>query len=209
MARVPLTPPINTEGVFKINNPFSLPQDVMFNVDEHRNFAALQRANIDPFTKYYQPVGVSNSDYLEDAAAGASIVTFKSADGQVVYIPDTYIETYPGAAGVAYVRNVLVWDLGPVPDYVDVSTLNADAKAVLEKGLGVTVTGLITTLAFEGVISDEDHVRMEAERKAKIRQTTPLSEQVATLTARNTELQTLVDRLMAIVAAGASNTTTP
>jgi hypothetical protein len=209
MARVPLTPPINTEGVFKINNPFSLPQDVMFNVDEHRNFAALQRANIDPFTKYYQPVGVSNSDYLEDAAAGASIVTFKSADGQVVYIPDTYIETYPGAAGVAYVRNVLVWDLGPVPDYVDVSTLNADAKAVLEKGLGVTVTGLITTLAFEGVISDEDHVRMEAERKAKIRQTTPLSEQVATLTARNTELQTLVDRLTAIVAAGASNTTTP
>ncbi|QXO09654.1 hypothetical protein pEaSNUABM11_00230 [Erwinia phage pEa_SNUABM_11] len=205
MARIPLTPPINTEGVFKINNPFVLSQDVMFRVDAISNFTDLQRRNIDPYATYYQPAGVSNSDYLDDANAGASIITFKSNDGQVVYIPDTYIETYPGAAGVSYVRNVLVWDCGPVPDYVDIAALNADAQAVLEKGLGVTINGQVTTLAYEGVISDEDHVRMEAERKAKIRETTPLSEQVADLTARNTELQTLVDRLTAIVAANASN----
>lgn len=208
MARVPLTPPVNTEGIFKVNNPFTLSQDVMFRVDAISNFTDLQRRGIDPYTEYYKTAGVTNADYLLDAAAGASIITFKSTDGQVVYIPDTYIETYPGAAGVSYVRNVLVWDLGPVPDYVDVTAMNADAQAVLAKGLGVEITASITTLAYEGVISDEDHVRMEAARKAKIRETTPLSEQVADLTTRNTELQTLVDRLTAIVAAGATSTTT-
>lgn len=205
MARIPLTPPVNTEGIFKVNTPFSLPQDVMFRVDAISNFADVVRRNEDPYAKYYAPLGISNSDYLEDAKVGASIITFKSNDGQLVFIPDTYIETYPGAAGVSYVRNVLVWDCGPVPDYVDINAMNADAVAVLAKGLGVQVTASVTTLAYEGVISDEDHVRMEAERKARIRETIPLSEQLENALSRNAELQKLNDSLMAIVAANAEN----
>jgi len=203
MVRIPLTPPVNTEGVFKVNSPFSLPQDVLFRVDAIANFADVARRGDDPYAKYYAPLNISNSDYLDDAKVGASIITFKSSDGQLVFIPDTYIETYPGAAGVSYVRNVLVWDCGPVPDYVDINALNADAVAVLTKGLGVTVTASVTTLAFEGVISDENHARMEAERKARIRETTPLSEQLALALSRNAELQKLNDSLMAIVAANA------
>lgn len=206
MARVPLTPPVNTEGIFKVNTPFSLPQDVMFRVDAILNFADIVRRGEDPYAKYYAPLNISNSDYLDDAKVGASILTLKSNDGQLVFIPDTYIETYPGAAGVSYVRNVLVWDCGPVPDYVDINAANADAMAVLAKALGVVITPSVTTLAYEGVISDEDHVRMEAERKARIRQTVPLSEQLAIAESRNAELQKLNDNLIAIVAANAVQT---
>jgi len=202
MARIPLTPPINAEGLFKVNAPFVIPENVIFHVDAVRTFPDIVRKDrIDPFATYYAPVGLTDSVYAEDATAGASIVTLKSKDGQILDIPNTYIQSYPGANGVAYVRNVLILDLALVPDYVDVSVVKDDVSDVVRRLVGVDTGAEITTLAYEGVVTDANHLQMEAVRKSVIREAIPLSEQVTTLTARNAELQALVDQLQTVLAA--------
>lgn len=196
---LPNTPQVNLEGLFKVKTPYALSESVIYRVDAVQNFPDLQRKKIDVYNTYYKPVGLTREDCVADANVGASIVTLKSRDGQVYYLPDTYIETYPGLNGLNYKRNVVVIDLALVPEYVDVSLLVNDLKSVLERGLGITANVDITSMDYEGTVTEEEHLQMEAVRKAKIREQVPLSEQVATLTAQNQELQAMNDAMILIL----------
>lgn len=196
---LPNTPQVNLEGLFKVKAPYSLSENVIYVVDAVRNFVDLQRGNKDVYNEYYKPVGLTRENYVADANVGASIITLKSRDGQVYSIPDTYIESYPGLNGLNYKRNVVVIDLALVPEYVDVSLLTDDLKSILERGLGITANVDITSMDYEGTVTEEEHLQMEAARKAKIREQVPLSEQVVTLTAQNQELQTLNDAMLKIL----------
>lgn len=196
---LPNTPQVNLEGLFKVKAPYTLPDKVIYRVDAVQNFPKLQRNNIDVYNKYYKPVGLTRDDYISDANVEASIVTLKSRDGQVYELPDTYIETYPGLNGLNYRRNVVVIDLALIPEYVDVTLLTNDLKSVLERGLGIEARVDITSMDYEGTVTEEEHLRMEAVRKAKIREQVPLAEQVATLTKQNQELQALNDAMLKIL----------
>ncbi|ANZ48785.1 hypothetical protein BIZ83_gp068 [Erwinia phage vB_EamM_ChrisDB] len=204
--RFPLTPPENTEGSFVTNTPFEVPVDVVYRLEAIRTFPELKRAGIDVFSEYYEPAGLARQDYLDDADMDAAILTFKSTDGEIRFIPNTFLESYPGQSTLDYRRNVIVIDCGPTPGYVDVDKLSADLGTLVTGTIGVKTTPEVTVLEFEGVITEEDHVRMEALRKQNIRNTTPLSEQVYTLTQRNNELETLNAQLIEILKAnGLSN----
>lgn len=196
---LPNTPQVNLEGLFKVKAPYTLPDKVIYRVDAVQNFPKLQRNNIDVYNKYYKPVGLTRDDYISDANVEASIVTLKSRDGQVYELPDTYIETYPGLNGLNYRRNVVVIDLALIPEYVDVTLLTIDLKSILERGLGIDARVDITSMDYEGTVTEEEHLQMEAVRKAKIREQVPLTEQVATLTKQNQELQALNDAMLKIL----------
>jgi len=199
--RYPITPPENTQGSFVTNTPFELPLDVVYRLEAIRTFPELRRANVDIYSEYYEPAGLSRQDYLDDADLEASILTFKSTDGEVRYIPNTFVVSYPGQSAVDYRRNVIVLDCALVPSYIDVTKLSEDLGNLATSMLGVVVVPEVTTLSYEGTVTEEDHVRMEALRKRTIRTVVPLAEQVASLTTRNNELQVLNDRLIEILKA--------
>lgn len=204
--RFPLTPPENTEGSFVTKTPYEVPADVVYRLEAIRTFPELKRSGIDVFSEYYEPKGLTRQDYLDDADVEAAILSFRSTDGELRYIPNTFLESYPGQNTLDYRRNVIVIDCGPTPGYVDVDKLSTDLGTMVTGTIGVKVTPEVTVLEYEGTITEEDHVRMEALRKQNIRTTTPLSEQVYTLTQRNDELQTLNDQLIEILKAnGLSN----
>lgn len=199
--RTPITPPNNTEGTFVAKAPFALTPGIIYHLDAIENFVALKRRGIDVFTEYYSPVGLTMDDYLDDGDAQASILTFKSTDGEIRFVPDTFLESYPGQNTLDYRRNVVVMDLAIVPSNVDLKVLEDDLIALVKANVGVETTVEITNLQYEGTVSEEDHTRMEALRKQNIRLAVPLSEQVADLTARNTALQTYTDQLLEILKA--------
>ncbi|QVW28727.1 hypothetical protein pEaSNUABM8_00230 [Erwinia phage pEa_SNUABM_8] len=199
--RFPLTPPENTEGSFVTNTPYEVPVDVVYRLEAIRTFPELKRAGIDVFSEYYEPAGLARQEYLDDADMDAAILTFKSTDGEIRYIPNTFLESYPGQSTLDYRRNVIVVDCGPTPGYVDVNKLATDLGTLVTGTIGVQTTPEVTVLEYEGVITEEDHVRMEALRKQNIRNTTPLSEQVYTLTQRNNELEILNAQLIEILKA--------
>ncbi|EMS7630239.1 hypothetical protein WDI47_004069, partial [Salmonella enterica subsp. enterica serovar Bredeney] len=105
----------------------------------------------------------------------------------------------PGLNGLNYRRNVVVIDLALIPEYVDVTLLTNDLKSILERGLGIDARVDITSMDYEGTVTEEEHLQMEAVRKAKIREQVPLTEQVATLTKQNQELQALNDAMLKIL----------
>ena len=204
--RIPLTPDINTTGTFVANTPFELPAGVIFKLDAVRTFPELVRRNIDVFETYYSPAGLTRQDYIDDANVSAAILVLKSTDGEERFVPNTYLASYPGQNTIQYNRNVLVFDLGLTPDYVDVSKLNSDIVALISAQVGVTTTAELTVMAYEGTVSEDDHVKMEATRKRNIRQTEPLTDQLKAAQDRANELQAYSDQLLAIIkSAGLSN----
>lgn len=204
--RIPLTPDINTSGLFVANTPFTLPDNVNFKLDAVRTFPELIRRNIDVFATYYEPAGLTRQDYIDDADVSAAILVLKSTDGEERNIPNTFLASYPGQNSIKYNRNILVFDIGLTPDYVDVSKLNNDIVALIGAQVGVTATPELTVMAYEGSVSEEDHVKMEATRKRNIRQAQPLSDQLAAEKQRADELQAYSDNLLSIIkAAGLSN----
>lgn len=199
--RLPLQVPVNTTGLFKVKTPFTLSETVIYTVEASRTFPDLVRQNIDVYNEYYQPVGLSREEYLADANVSASILTFKSRDGQVAYIPDTYLESYPGLSGITYQRNVMVIDLALVPDYVNVSAMTKDVSDILTHTLGIDPKVEVTTLEYEGKVTEEQHLQMEAARKNKIRESIPLGEKVAALTEENKKLKELNNQMLEILKA--------
>lgn len=196
MARKPLTPTPNMEGLFTCLVPFELAAGVIYKCEAIRTFPELERKGTPVYDTYYKPRNLSHADYEADAAVGASIIVLKAKDGEVRYIPDTFITSIPGTIGVAYTRGVLVVDMALLPDYVDGSVIKADIVDLFKRTLGIEVTPLITTMRYEGTVTSEMHQTMEVKRKAMIRTYVPLAEQLAAAEQRNTELQDLNDKLM-------------
>lgn len=194
--RRPITPPINTEGLYTCLVPFELTDGVRYKCEAIRTFPELERKGTPVYETYYKPRNISVQDYQADALQNASIIILKAADGEVRYIPNTFITSYPGASGMGYTRSVAVIDLAFLPDYVDVAQIREDLVDLFKKRLGIETIPMITTMRYEGTVTEEMHQEMETKRKALIRTYTPLSEQLATSEQRNRELQDLNDKLM-------------
>lgn len=209
MPRVPLSPPIGREGIYVVNAPYVLDTTTIFRCESQRMFPDLVRKGTDVYKDFYAPVGLTKEIYAEDAALGAAIITLKSADGQLVDVPSTYIAAIPGQTGMSYQRNVLTADLGPVPGYVDVTQIEAEIKAVIGRYIGVNAEVLTTTLKYEGEYTDAEHIQMENLRKLNVRDHIPASVTIAELEARNARLTELNTLLMQVVTDGGLTPPTP
>ena len=200
IVRVPITPPINTEGVFTCHSPFELDTNLIFKCDAIRSFPELERRGIDVYDTYYKPYGLSSSIWEEDTKLNASILTLKGVDDTVVYIPNTYLESYPGMAGLAYAHNVIVLDVGLVPATIDVMRVAEEVKDTAKKGLGVEVEVKLDTMRYTGNITHEEHVLMETARRDALNKYTPIYEQLENYKLENETLRAKIDELIAIIA---------
>ena len=124
---------------------------------------------------------------------------FKANDGEVRYVPNTYLSSYPGLTGLKYNRNVLVIDLALLPDYVNVGAFTGDFSNFVQSKLGIKPVPYISTMRYEGQVNNDQHIEMESKRKHNIRDAVPLEEQLATAKKRNDELTALNEQLLAIV----------
>lgn len=200
--RVPVTPPIYAEGIFTCYPPFDSKVDIntVYVVEAIRSFPEMERRDRDVFAEIYQPAELSEDIYNEDADAHAAIVTLKSTDGTLVFIPNTYIESYPGMAGLDYSRNVVVLDVGMIPATIDLELLKKDLLDVVVKNVGASVEVTVDKMRFEGNVTHEEHVKLETARRLAIRQHVPLQMQLDEANQRNDALQEQVDELIETIA---------
>lgn len=202
MARVPLSPTPNREGIYVAKMPFKIDETTIFKCEAIRTFPELIRRGVDVFAEYYLPKGLTKEIYIEDANVGAAIIVLKSVDGQILHIPNTYLDKIPGQTGLSYQRNIVTADLGPVPDYVDVALIESDIKDLIARYIGVEASVVTVSLQHDGEFTDEQHIQMENLRKLNIRKTVPLSLQLSEERERNAKLTTLNDLLMQALAKG-------
>ena len=196
-----LTPPINTAGTYSVYSPFTLTAGEVYRCSAIRSFSELEKRGIDVYTTYYAPKSIDEDTYKGDAELKASMVTLISSTGEEVYVPNTYIESYPGDSGVEYQHNVIVLDVGMVPATVDIEYVLEELADLARKATGATTTAEIVSVPYSGTVDNPLHVTLETARRAALAEYVSKDEKIAELVKTNTELLDTNAQLVALIEA--------
>ena len=189
MALARKTPSIGATGTYTVSSPFSIDSTVIWTCTAIRSFQELANANIDPYTTYYEPNGISVDDYNLHQKNGVYIITLRSNLGVFLYIPDAYITTMPSGDSVEYGEMVLAINMGALPTYLKYDDLITAVTYEVNSRIGVTAgVEVMAGPIRSGTISFAEHAALEAARKATIAAT-------ESLPAENKRLQSEVDSL--------------
>lgn len=196
-----VTPPINATGVYTLYTPFATVPGVIYRCSAIRSFAELVKHGIDVYAVYYLPLNIDDDTYKIDVGLSASIITLVSGAGEEIYVPNTYLESYPGDSGILYSRKVVVIELGMMPDTVSVDHVLPLLADTIHKNVGVTSAPQVATVPYPGSVTHDEHIQLEASRRASILNYTTLAEDNVKLTATNAALLEQNTALLEIISA--------
>lgn len=192
------TPAMYARGVYTANMPWDIPNTKVFKCVAIRGFDDLVALGIDVFKTYYEPKGLTTTEYTADKSVSATIVTLESDTGDFIYIPDTYIASYPDQTNVVCQHVVLSVSLGVLPDYLDLSFVSQQIGNLVSDVIGVTPEVKTNIAASSGLLTPEQfHVLEAARNAARVSQTTDWAKNKE-LNARLTALQAQYDALVAV-----------
>lgn len=194
-----MTPPLHTSGRYTLKHPWITKADALYSCMAIRDFADLQQRGIDLFTEFYEPVGLSQADLQADLDAGASLITLMSETEPVIRVPDTYILSYPNLNHVTYNHVVLSLSLGALPDFLSLEFLKDQVTNAVSDTLGVTPEVLEHIAPSVGVVTPEEHERLEVARLSAIKTRTTEYAQKLTLQRQNERLMIQIKALEKIV----------
>lgn len=161
---VRITPTINTVGVFKVEKPFFVESKRVYEVVAIREFDDIWLQGGDVYEEYYKPNGLSEEIYERDVKLGATIVTLKSKVGNV-YIPDTFIESFPKLGYLNYKHVILSVDIGAVSDEINLDALISDLKELASKHVGVTAKVKKHTAPTTNALTRDEVKSLEKQRQ--------------------------------------------
>jgi uncharacterized protein (DUF885 family) len=144
---------------------------------------------VDVYATYYQPLGLAQSVYAADLAAGAALITLANDYAAPVYVPSTYITSYPDMGNVVYNHVVLSTSLGSLPDGVALDGVQEQIRTAVAAVIGVDPTVLVHTAPIKGVVSSAQHQDYEAARNAAITNRTTNASTILALQAQIAALQ--------------------
>lgn len=187
-----LVPPVGTRGLYELKTPWSTQPGVVYTCAALRKFVDLTNQGIDIYETYYGPAGLEVGDYEQDRRNNELIVTLISDTEAPIYVPTSYILSYPNQGYRNYQHVVLSASLGPLPDYIDLSFAKDQVSSVLSDTLGMSPEVHLSVAPSDGVVSAEDHDVLEAARVAAITNRTTDYARVLELQQQN---QTLMERI--------------
>lgn len=199
-----LVPTINSSGIFTLTPPYNtlLTASASYTCLAIRALEDIIASGSDPYSQYYQPQSIGQDQYTADLSNGVCIVTLQSSSGSVVYVPSSYIASFPSSGGVAYTNLLLGVDLGAMPNYVDLTFLKQQIANLVKTTVGLTAVAITTVVVSPTTnISAADHALAEAARLANITNTKTPESQVIALTAQLQSLQLAYANLEAFLQA--------
>lgn len=205
-----LIPDIGASGIYTLSVPFNtvLTQNASYKCLAIRQLQDIVASGVDPFQAYYvsAPTPISQDQYTADLANGVCIVSLQASSGAVVYVPSSFIASFPAKGGVPYTNLMMAVDLGAMPDYVDLTFLKQQITDLVQTTVGLTNV-LIQTVTVSPTtnLSSADHALAEAARQANITNTvTPEAKVIALTQQLQTANQTIANLEAFIIANQAS-----
>lgn len=162
------TPPLEAKGRFSLRAPFPDVGNKFIEVIAVRLFEDCEAQSEDIFVDYYEPMGLTAADYQSDLSAGAAIVTLADSDGEIMYVPDTYIISYPNMGDIRYAHLVMSISLGPLPSTLDLTAIGTQVKALVQSTIGVDNEVRFHIAPTTDVVSPEQHEANEIARQQQI-----------------------------------------
>lgn len=190
MAR--LTPGPGIKGAFLLRLPFKTVVDLEYTVTAVRSFAEIRARNSDPQKLIYDVVGLDAAAMQADINEGASIIVLATRTGELMYVPDTYIESYPYMGSIPYSHLIASASLGMIPDSLDTTQIEQVIASAISDFIGVQPTVFITRGEISDVITEERHVQLTISRQEAVKNRETDRAAVLRLTA---QLQAANDRI--------------
>ena len=167
-----MTPPLHVQGRFVTKSPWELPNTLVYECIAIRSFEDIYKLGIDVYDTYYVPMGLVNSPtfvFSDEKVVRANIITLKGSDGSIVYIPDTYILSFPNAGTVKYHHVILSASLGALPEYLDMTALQREIENLISGKTGVSASVKEMVAPTTDQPTKENHEILEASRIGSIR----------------------------------------
>lgn len=194
-----ITPPLLTRGRYTLVEPFTALPTVLYTCAALRTFDECLSAGVDVLNNIYVAAGLTKVEYDRDHKAGKKIVTLMSDTETPIYVPDSYIESFPNFDAVNYNHIVCSLDFGALPDFMSLANLQLELAGLASDVVGKEPTVKIHRAPSTGLITPQQHEVAEVARLAAItRRTTYRAEniklraQVTTLEEQNAVLVELL-----------------
>lgn len=159
-----LVPPIGAKGRFTAATPFEVNQGVIYQCTALRRFSDIEKQQLRVYETFYAPFGLPQDAVSRDRSNGVYIVTLESETHAPLYIPTSYITSYPDGAYRNYQRIVISAELGPLPDYMDLTFLQASMKALVSDTTGVEPYVALAIAPMTTQVTPGDHEQREIAR---------------------------------------------
>lgn len=161
-------PPIGTRGIYSLKAPFSTVPNELYSCGAIRYFKDVENQGIDVYKRYYEPYELTQSDYSRDRAAGVAIITLMSDTQSPIYVPSSYILSFPNLASVNYHHVVISASLGVLPETLDLTFLKDQVSQTIAATIGVAPTVFENVAETTGVVTPENHDALEIARQAAV-----------------------------------------
>lgn len=195
-----ITPPLLAKGVYQVKTPFTIESNLAYQCIALRKFDDVVKDGENVYRTYYEPNGLELSVYERDRDLGAIIVTLVNEYGDFVYVPDTYIKSYPDVNLPNYQHVVLMVSLGVVPYHMDLTAVKADISGIVSERLGLTapeVTEGVT--AARSTLTQTEADTLESVRQASITNLKTERARRIEVEEENLQLKLKVDRLSQVL----------
>jgi len=197
------TPPMGISGAFLLRAPFVADPTKSYTVVAQRTFGEMIARGQDPLKLVYEPVGLGATVYAEDQLEKALVICLRDNLGNLLYVPDTFIDQYPNMGSVPYSRLIVGVSLGLWPDYRDLDDVEQAIKESVKAKIGVEPTVFLTRAATSTHVSEAQHVQLTASRQASVTTNETdtatiirLSEEIARLRLINSEQEAIIEALV-------------
>lgn len=194
-----IIPPTDTVGIWKVKLPYTVKATQPYWLVAVRMFEDITKTGQDVYKTYYEPY-IKNGDLIpgtgdtfsfqNEIDARARILTIKSEAGEVLYIPSTFVESFPDTDITLYRPMIISINLGIFRDGYDYSILLQELEEVCKASTGVdnVQTAIHAAPSTDG-LSVADMEALELARLNKTANTETNIERVVRLEAENAQLR--------------------
>lgn len=163
-----LTPPIYATGVYTVASPFELVAGADYTCHAIRTFDDCYLRDLDVYTLVYAKHDIARSKYLDDEKAGINLITLMSEGNPTVYIPDSYITSYPNMGEAIPQRLIVSVDLGIISSHWNEQYLLTQMENLASDVIGGNPTARLHSTPITGRASAEDVKALDAIRNVSV-----------------------------------------
>jgi hypothetical protein len=161
-------PQIGIKGRWEVKSPFATKPGLLYTLGAIRTFIDIENNGVNVFETYYGPMTISQAVYNDDRRKGVMILTLLSDTDAPLYIPSSFVTSYPSLDSKPYHHVVLSASCGALPVTASLDFLVTQVAKVISDTIGVVPTINIGVVPLLSVVTPEEHETNEAKREAAI-----------------------------------------
>lgn len=182
---IKFTPMMYARGKYELKTPWIANVAKIYTCIAIRSFEDIYKQGEDVYKTYYEQyvregdvIGGTAFNFEAETELLPNICTLRSEDNELIYVPDTFILSFPNTTMVPYSNVVIGINLGPLPDELDLLHIEGLLKDNVLKHFGVNAEVNAMRLPMSSNPSPEEHEQLEIVRQAAITNNTSLEERI-------------------------------